>query len=142
MCSSDLNQIQRIAARGEQRLNTLITLRGRGRALRLLTAGVLGAGLLGAQVQAHAATAAVYGSIGNFDVINHTGHPAHGFEIDIEGVNTPDMPYTYSYQRYGQSSVTQSATGVKVRWAAQYLGNGFSATTAPYTGGEIGRAHV
>ncbi|MBL8350475.1 MAG: PEP-CTERM sorting domain-containing protein [Burkholderiaceae bacterium] len=31
-----------------------------------------------------AASAAVFGSLGNFDTINDTGRPAYGFEIDIE----------------------------------------------------------
>ena len=30
------------------------------------------------------AQATVFGSLGNFDVVNDTGHPAYGFEIDIE----------------------------------------------------------
>jgi hypothetical protein len=30
------------------------------------------------------AQAAVFGSLANFDVVNDTGHPAYGFEIDIE----------------------------------------------------------
>ena len=41
------------------------------------------------------AHAGVFGSLGNFDVVNDTGHTAHGFEIDIEDT-AYDHPGTIS----------------------------------------------
>lgn len=34
-----------------------------------------------------AANAGVFGSLANFDVVNDTGTTAHGFEIDLEGID-------------------------------------------------------
>lgn len=42
------------------------------------------AGTLAAILAPGAASAAVYGSLANFDVVNDTGKPAYGFEIQIE----------------------------------------------------------
>ena len=41
------------------------------------------------------AQSAVFGSLGNFDVVNDTGHTAHGFEIEIEDTSY-DLPGTIS----------------------------------------------
>ena len=38
-----------------------------------------------------AATASVFGSLGNFDVVNDTGHTAHGFEIELEDLHLGDI---------------------------------------------------
>ncbi len=35
--------------------------------------------------------ASVIGSLGNFDVINDTGHIAHGFEIELEDLHSSDI---------------------------------------------------
>ncbi|HKP12430.1 MAG TPA: hypothetical protein VJZ91_09985, partial [Blastocatellia bacterium] len=69
---------------------------------------------------AWAQSATVYGSLSNFDVINNTGHEAHGFEIELEGLQPQDVYYTFSAQRYGSPVVVPYATGVRVRWASAY----------------------
>jgi hypothetical protein len=74
----------------------------------------LGACINAAQAQ----TATVYGSLGNFDVINNTGHEAHGFEIQLEGLHPEDVYGTFSVQRYGNAIIVPYATGVYVRWTS------------------------
>ncbi|MCU1384029.1 MAG: hypothetical protein JWL71_2726 [Acidobacteria bacterium] len=76
--------------------------------------------LLAAPAAARAQTATIYGSLGNFDVVNNTGHDAHGFEIELEGLQPADVVYTFSVQRYGGSIVVPTATGVAVRWTSAY----------------------
>lgn len=85
-----------------------------------------------APVSLQAQTATVYGALGNFDVINHTGHDGHGFEIEMEGIHPEDVYYSFSAQRYGAATVTATATGVKVRWASGYGNGAFAQTTLPH----------
>ena len=82
------------------------------------------------------AQAITYGTLDNFDVINDTGGDCHGFEIELEGITSTDVAYTFggTYQRYGDPTVVPTATGVIIRYAATYDLNAhtWSATT-PYT---------
>ena len=48
-----------------------------------------------------------YGSINNFDTVNDTGHECHGFEIEIEDCHSTDITYTYDYNHYGTSHITE-----------------------------------
>lgn len=77
-----------------------------------------------------------YGTLDNFDVINDTGGDCHGFEIELEGISSTDVAYTFggTYQRYGDPTVVSTGTGVIIRYAATYDLNAhtWSATT-PYT---------
>jgi Divergent InlB B-repeat domain len=81
---------------------------------------------------ANAQSATVYGSLGNFDVINHTGHHSHGFEIELEGIHPEDVYYSFSVQRYGLAHVTATATGTLVRWESSYANGAFTQTTLPH----------
>lgn len=83
---------------------------------------------------AQAQSATVYGALSNFDVINHTEHEAHGFEIELEGLHPEDIYYTFSAQRYGSPTIVASATGVTVRWASAYdfIGQQFFQTTVAH----------
>ncbi len=85
--------------------------------------------VLFAPTASQAQTATVYGQLGNFDVINHTGHDGHGFEIEMEGIHPEDVYYSFSAQRYGAATVTPTATGIKVRWASAYSNGAFTQTT-------------
>jgi hypothetical protein len=69
---------------------------------------------------AHAQTATVSGSLSNFDVVNNTGHEAHGFEIEVEGLQPGDIAYSFGVERYGAPSIVPYATGVYVRWTSPY----------------------
>lgn len=87
-----------------------------------------------------ASAVVTYGTLDNFDVINDTAGDCHGFEIELEGISTADVVYTFGapYQRYGDATVVpnSTATGVIIRYAAAYDSNlhTWSATT-PYTPG-------
>ena len=88
--------------------------------------------ILTAPVASNAQTATVSGSLGNFDVINHTGHDGHGFEIELEGVQPGDIPYWFSVQRYGAPTITPTTLGTRVRWTSPYVGGAFTQTTLPH----------
>lgn len=77
-----------------------------------------------------------WGSLSNFDTVNDNGVPAHGFEIEIEGIQTKDITYTYDWNHYGTHTVSQDVTAAgtpitRVRWAAKLNADGtWSAYTA------------
>ena len=84
---------------------------------------------------ARAQTAIISGYLSGFDVLNGTGQPAHGFEIQIEGIQPNDLYYTGYGQRYGMGTVSPYATGVYVRWQSPYNAtNGFTSTTPAHVG--------
>lgn len=76
-----------------------------------------------------AQTAVVSGNLFAFDVLNDTGQPAHGFEVQLEGALAGDLYYTFLASRYGAPSVIPYATGVYIRWQAAYSGGAYTATT-------------
>lgn len=61
--------------------------------------------LLAFSTQSHATV--MYGTLGNFDVVNDTGRDAHGFEIEYEGLHSTDIGYTWTYSRYGNPSLVE-----------------------------------
>ena len=105
---------------------------GAGRKAALVA--LLGGGLIAAPVIATAQTATIYGSLGNFDVVNNTNQDAHGFEIQIEGITPDAQPYSFSYQRYGAATVVPYATGIYLRWLSSYVPatQTFTKTTVPH----------
>lgn len=76
--------------------------------------------LLAFAAPASAQTATVFGSLSNFDVVNHTEHEAHGFEIELEGLQPNDIYGTFGVQRYGAAQLEATATGTRVRWSSAY----------------------
>jgi hypothetical protein len=69
------------------------------------------------------ATAGTYGPLANFDVINDTGQVAHGFEIEIDGIQQSDISSLFGaanrwpgMERYGAPVVSTTATGVRVTY--------------------------
>src|SRR4051812_12373268 len=98
--------------------------------------GLAAAALLIAPRVGFAQTATVYGQLGNFDVVNNTGHDAHGFEIELEGVQPADVYFSFSMQRYGTPDVSPSPTGTRVRWSSAYdvATQSYGAATIPRTG--------
>ncbi len=108
-----------------------------------------------------AAHATVYGTLGNFDVVNDTGQEAHGFEVELEGIHIEDVTDTFgglgrgfpsTVERYGAPTVTAYANGavfgVHVRYAATFSAGVWSTGTPSgvystpgescWTGGGIG----
>ena len=60
---------------------------------------------------APAATASIaYGSINNFDTVNDTGVPCHGFEIEIDDAHSTDVTYTYDWNHYGVPKISEDNT--------------------------------
>lgn len=67
----------------------------------------------------------IYGSLGNFDVINDTGSTAHGFEIELDGTSPADVIATFGspYNRYGDPTITTDGVNTFVRYASTYDSN-------------------
>jgi hypothetical protein len=95
--------------------------------------GIFAGAWLALQGAAHAQSATIYGSVGNFDVANNQQEVAHGFEVELEGVHPEDIASTFDSQRYGAPTIVATTTGTIVRWASAYdPARGFSATTAAH----------
>jgi uncharacterized protein (TIGR03437 family) len=62
------------------------------------------------------------GTLSNFDVFNDTGQVSRGFEIELDGLTSKDISYTFggTYIRYGNPAVTDFPGGVLVRYASAY----------------------
>jgi hypothetical protein len=69
-----------------------------------------------------AAAQTTYGTLSNFDVFNDTGQECHGFEIELDGVSSADISFTFGspYQRYGNPMLVDFAGGVYVRYESPY----------------------
>ena len=87
-------------------------------------------------VAARAASAqTTYGTLSNFDVFNDTGQECHGFEIELEGLSSADVTYTFGapYERYGNPTVEDDPAGgrVYVRYKSSWdpAAQKFTATT-------------
>lgn len=95
-----------------------------------------------------AGATATFGSLANFDVVNDTGHTAHGFEIELEGISRSDVldvfglnrnfgtPSPGDVERYGLPTVGElldgggAVIGVRITYAATFSGGVWSAGTA------------
>ena len=86
-----------------------------------------------------AAAASVFGSLGNFDVVNDTGHTAHGFEIELEDLHLGDVSDVFggpgrgfptgrgfnpanSVERYGAPEISEYNNGVTLGVHVTYRG--------------------
>ncbi len=74
-------------------------------------------------IPAHAVT--YFGSLSNFDVVNNSTEPCNGFEIELDGLTSKEITYTFDYQSYGTPRLVDSvdANGkpvVKVRYESKY----------------------
>lgn len=83
---------------------------------------------------AHPARAqTTFGTLSNFDVFNDTGRECHGFEIELDGLSSQDVTFTFGapYQRYGNPVIVDFAGGVYVRYESAYdaAAQTFTATT-------------
>jgi len=77
-----------------------------------------------------------YGSLNNFDTVNGTGVPCHGFEIELEDLESTDITYTFDWNHYGTPKITEDTTSlpghtnVIIRYAAVWANGTWSAYTA------------
>jgi len=95
------------------------------RRLSLVWTLALPLALLAFMAPATASAEVQYGTLSNFDVFNDTGEETHGFEIELDGVSSSDISYTFGapYQaRYGTPTIENFAGGVYVRYASPYDG--------------------
>jgi uncharacterized protein (TIGR03437 family) len=71
------------------------------------------------------------GTLSNFDVFNDTGEKSHGFEIEIDGLSSKDISFTFggTYIRYGDPVKVDFPGGVVVRYASPYDQASHSFTT-------------
>ena len=82
----------------------------------------LGTTSLGVRAQA----VVMAGSYQNFDVLNNTGAPTHGFEMEVWGVSKSQLTRIFPSNfnagviRYGFGQATDFPGGVYVRWIAPY----------------------
>ncbi len=71
---------------------------------------------------AGAARASVaYGSINNFDTVNDTSNVCHGFEIELDDIQTTDITYTFDYNHYGTPQITEFSTNDATGWHTNVL---------------------
>ena len=91
-------------------------------ALALYTLG----GPIAAQAQVAQAAIAMAGNYQNFDVLNNTGAPTCGFEMEVYGVSKSQVTRIFPSNfnafviRYGFGTATDFPGGVLVRWASPY----------------------
>ena len=83
-------------------------------------------------------TAATFGPVENFDVVNDTGLEAHGFEIELQGITDQDISSVFAsatrwpgMNRYGAPTIANFPGGVRVTYKATYA-NGAWNTGTPY----------
>ncbi len=67
-----------------------------------------------------------FGALSNFDVVNNSTESTNGFEIELEGVTSAQVIYTFEYQSYGKprlidesDSITKKPL-VRVRYESKY----------------------
>ncbi|MCW3068876.1 MAG: hypothetical protein JWL67_1501 [Solirubrobacterales bacterium] len=85
--------------------------------------GTLPLVLLVLMAPASASAEVQFGTLSNFDVFNDTGEETHGFEIELEGISSADISYTFGapYQfRYGTPKLIDFPGGVYVRYESPY----------------------
>jgi hypothetical protein len=81
-------------------------------------------------------SAAIFGTLSNFDVVNDTkvgnvGTVCHGFEIELDNITPSQVVYTFGapYNRYGSPTITASGPNTIVRYAATFNAGAWSAST-------------
>ena len=84
------------------------------------------------------ASAATFGPVENFDVVNDTGLEAHGFEIELEGISDVDISSVFAsatrwpgMNRYGAPTIVNIPGGVRVTYKATYANGAWDVST-PY----------
>jgi hypothetical protein len=87
-----------------------------------LTALCLSTGSVGVQAQ----SIVMAGNYQNFDVLNNTGGPTCGFEMEVWGVSKSQLTRIFPSNfnagviRYGFGTATDFPGGTTVRWASPY----------------------
>jgi hypothetical protein len=53
----------------------------------------------------------IVGDLNNFDTLNDTGQKCYGFEIEIDGVHSTDITYTFDWNHYGAPKIWEDNSG-------------------------------
>ncbi|MGL4207540.1 MAG: hypothetical protein ACRCRW_15655, partial [Aeromonadaceae bacterium] len=86
-----------------------------------------------------ALASAAYGDLNNFDAVNDTNQNCHGLEIELDGIHSTEITYTYDWSRYGTPIIREDIApdGVTPRVFVRFeskkdpVTNQFLATTVP-----------
>ena len=107
-----------------QAANEVISMRWLRRLPLVLALSILGSQGAGASI--------AYGDLNNFDTVNDTGQACHGFEIEIDGIHSTDITYTYDWNHYGAPRIREdnAVPRVTIRYESAKNGDG---TWAAYT---------
>lgn len=54
-----------------------------------------------------AAAPSIIGDLNNFDTLNDTGQICYGFEIEIDGIHSTDITYTFDWNHYGVPKILE-----------------------------------
>ncbi|MEO8429825.1 MAG: hypothetical protein ABI651_22275, partial [Verrucomicrobiota bacterium] len=98
--------------------------------------------VFGALAVGQAQASVAYGTINNFDTVNDTGVPCHGFEIELDDIYSSDITYTYDWNHYGTPKISEGIvftsgawhTNVHVRYEAVWTNTAWSAYTSVPSG--------
>jgi hypothetical protein len=52
----------------------------------------------------------IIGDLNNFDTVNDTGQICYGFEIEIDGIHSTDVTYTFDWNHYGAPKIREDNT--------------------------------
>jgi hypothetical protein len=52
----------------------------------------------------------IIGDLNNFDTLNDTGQICYGFEIEIDGIHSTDISYTFDWNHYGPPKIREDST--------------------------------
>jgi hypothetical protein len=96
------------------------------RARNLMIGALMSVGLMSVPTGAQAQAIVMAGAYQNFDVLNNTGEPTEGFEMEVWGVSASQVTRIFgnfanlNLIRYGVGTATDFQYGVYVRWVAPY----------------------
>ncbi len=96
------------------------------RVRKLTISALMSAALMSVSAGAQAQAVVMAGSYQNFDVLNNTGAPTYGFEMEVWGVSASQLTRIFPSNfnpgviRYGFGTATDFQDGVYVRWIAPW----------------------
>lgn len=70
----------------------------------------------------------LFGTPSNFDVLNDTGHEAHGFEIELQAITPADLAGVWTASRFPYTILT-TASGIVIHYASPYVNGQYTITT-------------
>lgn len=102
---------------------------------RLITASCFAAAAALAILPVSAHASGIVGTLSNFDTFNDTPVDAYGAEIELEGISSIDVPYTYPAHYNSETKTDYSEpgnSGVRIRYEGYNFDvSGFLAANAP-----------